>query len=192
MLPTIPEGLDWLKANLQPTTTFILVVTALAGLATILYPIIPGLIRLASRTISFFRNLWRMVNHQPIIPSITMRIRPRDHSLRWSFPLGAESHSTLFHGEWQFTNITDRTIFLVSVKITSPRKARTVGYLPQGEYVPIPPDQNPVNVLINFRIRPAIHKQGKPYEADIAFIDQYHNEHIVKNNIFRPPNPPPE
>jgi hypothetical protein len=183
----ISQILGWLKAVLTPDNAFIIALAAVASIVAILeyfhHP--------TRRAISNLRNLWRMLKQQPTIPRNTILIRPHDHRLLWSFPLGSEWHSTLLNGVWQFTNITDRTIFLVSAKITSPRKARTIGRFPQGEPVPLPPDQDLHNIPISFIIRPSVHKRGKPYKATIVFIDHFHNEYIVRNNIFRPPDPHP-
>jgi hypothetical protein len=179
-LPDLSQLLDWLKQTLKPDNAVIVFLSVLPAVILALEYFFQPIRKL----FSFLRNLWRMVNHQPTIPRRTMLITPQAHNLWLSQTLRNEEPATELIGDWHITNITKRPIFLLRVEITSPHKARTIGFLPRGDQAAIQPDQLPVRIHVIFIIQPTVHRQGKPFKATIVFFDQFNNKHRVKNNIF--------
>ncbi len=90
-------------------------------------------------------------------------------------------------GRLMVRNITGYDIFLCSVRM---KKAKTLGYIMvkdsktgyDGSYVIPPASITEISFL--FWVIPALKKLGEPFVTDIALIDQFSNEHWVKNIEF--------
>jgi hypothetical protein len=115
----------------------------------------------------------------------TLRIVPEGSSLFCHTGMSYNKPATSLCGTWYITNITDHSVSLLAARIKSPRKA--AGTEASIKESILQPDGSPQRIPIQFLVYPAVHQEGKPFKATIAFVDQYYNEHILKNLLFKVP-----
>jgi hypothetical protein len=156
----------------------------LVSIATIL-PLIQILFHGITRFVSWLRNIAARLSGRPIIPRQTLSILPEGNSLFCNTGMFYNEPATSLRGAWYITNITDRPVSLLAARIKSPRKA--AGTEASIKESVLQPDGSPQRIPIQFLIYPAVHQEGKPFKATIVFVDQYRNEHIFKNLLFKVP-----
>lgn len=174
--------LDWLRTNSDT-------ITALSAMLGIV-----GMIWVALKYGNgFLVKAWCFFTRfRPKIPRETIRVLPQLRAQWWS--MGTLDGKPAMHivGDWFVTNITDDRIFILGTRLTRPRiDGRVLVKHPDKELYgrfPILPRAT-TEIRADFWIRPPICKEGKDFKTAIILIDQFRNEHKVKDAVFKGPRP---
>jgi hypothetical protein len=86
-------------------------------------------------------------------------------------------------GDFDVTNMTTYPIVLSAVKMKKPKYYGHVTVWHESNNQ-IPPGALR-KIRFHFHLSPPFLKQGEPLEADIAVLDQFGNEHWIRNVHFR-------
>src|SRR5713226_9342507 len=139
------------------------------------------------------RTFWHWITRfRTKIPRETIRIVPRYRGLMWYMGSINRQPAMQVEGKWAVTNITDRDVILVKAYVD---RKRTEGHVlvkhPHenvfGGY-PILPGTT-TDVSTGFWIQPPICKEGRDFRTTVILVDQFGNEHSVKNAVFKAPPP---
>ena len=169
--------------NAYPALSIIIAIFIV--IATLL-PLIEYTFRGVTWLTSCLRNVWRTLTSRPTIPRQTLRAVPEGNSLFCNAAVHYNSTATALSGTWYIMNITDRPVSLLAARIKSPRKA--AGTEASMKECILEPHASPQRISIRFTVYPIVHRQGKPFKATIILVDQYSNEHVFKNLLFKVPD----
>lgn len=142
------------------------------------------------------RKVWHfLTRHRPKVPRETIRILPNLSRTWWHMGSLNGSPAMQVSSGFYVSNITDKDIYILGTRIVRPRKARKHGSVlvrhPEqniyGNY-PIIPEAT-TEVSASFSIHPAVRKYGEDFKASVVLIDQYTNEHEIKNIVFKGDKP---
>lgn len=142
---------------------------------------------------SFLLRLLHFVTRfKPKVPRETIRVLPQIHGCFWGNGSVSGKPAMQVVGKWHVTNITGDNVLLLGVKTLKPR---TEGHVltrhPRenifGSY-PILPGET-TEVSSDFWIVPPMRKEGEDLRTSVVLIDQYGNEHKIKNVVFKGPKP---
>jgi hypothetical protein len=124
------------------------------------------------------------------IPKRTIIIAPRssNHNTWWHMGSVANKPAMQVVGRFQVTNITKYAVILSAVKMKKPRYMGTVMVTDsESDYhgmYQVPPGGF-TDLSFDFWIVPPFKKQGDTFSSDVAVLDQFGNEHWIKNIIFK-------
>ena len=142
---------------------------------------------------SFLLKLLHFVTRfKPKVPRETIRVLPQIQGCWWGNGSVSGKPAMQVVGKWHVTNITGDNVLLLGVKTLKPR---TEGHVftrhPReniyGSY-PILPGET-TEVSSDFWIVPPMRKEGEDLKTTVVLIDQYGNEHKIKNVVFKGPKP---
>jgi hypothetical protein len=138
----------------------------------------------------FINKLFRSTQHiYSPIPKRTIILAPDPDPRNTWWYMGSEFGEPAMQvvGRFKVTNITKFSIVLVAAKMRKPKymghvlvKDSQSNY--HGEYQ-IPPGGF-TDLDFHFCIIPPFKKEGEPFFADIAILDQFGNEHWIKEIQF--------
>ncbi len=88
---------------------------------------------------------------------------------------------------WYVTNVTDRPVNILAAPMPRPK---TTGHVITrhhnrdiyGRYT-VPPGGT-TEVSVDFWVKPPVRREGEEFKATIVLIDQFGNDHKVKNVLF--------
>ncbi len=148
-------------------------------------------------TFKWERGFWVRARHfvtryKPKVPRQTIRILPQIHGCWWGNGSVAGKPAMQVVGQWHVTNITGDNVRLLGAKILKP--------LTEGHVITRHPDENifgsylilpgeTTEVHSDFWVIPPTCKEGKDFKTSVILIDQYGNEHKIKNVVFTGPKP---
>jgi hypothetical protein len=144
----------------------------------------------------FKRDHKKSSDHDLDIPKKTLILLPgiRPHALRWSPGTMGTTAMMHLHGELQATNTSRYNIRPSGLKLLEPQGVEVANsvLLMEG------PDDLIQNraigrIIIGFFLKP-IGQTAKPFKATVSIQDQFGNEHIVKDLMFKyaGSEPPPD
>lgn len=132
--------------------------------------------------------LWKWISrYKPKVPRETIRLVPHPQTSRWHMGSSKGQPAMQVVSNWYVTNITNRDILLLSVRLKKPaingsicvRHSHSDYY---GRY-PILPGAT-TEAVADFWITPPLRNVGDDYEADLIFVDQFGNDHKAKGVCF--------
>jgi hypothetical protein len=143
-----------------------------------------------------FRKAWRWLRSKRIpgqnaiaIPTRTLRIVPqaRPNALWWHMGSRGDVPVMQVVGDFLVTNVTTLAVMVPAVRL---RKPKTLGFATvrasdsnlHGQH-PIPPGGSS-DLRFVLWVEPPVRKKGEIFRADIALVDQFGNEHWLKNLEF--------
>lgn len=144
-------------------------------------PIIKSIIELLSAILGFIKKLFggrEKNNYQIDIPKKTIIIAPNPdaHYTWWHMGSSSGKPAMQVSGKFKVTNITKYRIILCAAKM---KKPNVFGHV-SGELSPT----SVTDISFDFWIIPAFKEKGEPFMADVAIIDQFGNEHWIKEINF--------
>jgi hypothetical protein len=162
-------------------------IIAMAALVTIL----GGIFAALKWGRNSLKRIWYFLfRYKPKVPRETIRILPQLRGCRWSN--GTVGNKPAMHviGRWHVTNITGDPVLLLSARLVKPK---TEGYVftrhPEqnmfGRYPVLPGGTTEVDT--GFWIVPPVARAGEDFRSTAILIDQYGNEHKIKNVVFSGP-----
>ncbi len=138
-------------------------------------------------------SAWHFVTrYKPKVPRETIRILPQIRGCWWGNGSVAGKPAMQVVGRWHVTNITGDNVRLLGARIIKPK---TEGHVltrhPHenifGSYPILPGETTEVDS--DFWIIPPMRKEGEEFKTPVVLIDQYGNEHKIKNVVFTGPKP---
>ena len=158
-----------------------------------------ALLAIIGLVLGWFKNLWlwfkRILQrgHQSSpslpIPKETLVLVPDGpRSFWWSVGAVKDQPAMCLHGRVKATNMSKYNVVVPSAKI---RKPKTTGFvLVQA------PDRNAyghhgiesgqiTNLSFDFVVVPPVKEKGEPFRCDVAILDNFGNEHWLKNIEFQ-------
>ena len=184
-MPSISDIALFLKEHSTELTLAITIAGAAYAAIRVIFGRIAQFLSWLRRVVASLRNVWRLANGVPTIPSETVRIIPDEHRAYWHTEAWVDGPRTILSSTWDVLNILDRPVALPAVYIRSPREARGQGYLQRSQTLSLSPNTL-TRIDAKFIVCPAIHTEGKPIKATVIFLDQYKNEYPF-NTVFKPP-----
>jgi len=141
----------------------------------------------------FLVRAWHFVTRcEPRVPRESIRILPQMRGCWWRN--GSVSGKPAMHivGGWHVTNITGDNVRLLGAKLLKPK---TEGHVltrhPHenifGLYPTLPGETTEVDS--DFWVMPPVRKEGEDFKTSVVLIDQFGNEHKIKNVVFAGPKP---
>jgi hypothetical protein len=139
----------------------------------------------------FLVRLWHFVSrYKPKVPRESIRVLPQMHGCWWSNGSVSGKPAMQVVGRWHVTNITGDNIRVLAARTSKPK---TTGHVltrhPNdnvfGSY-PILPGET-TEVSSDFWIVPPVRKEGEDFKTAVILVDQYGNEHKIKNVVFKGP-----
>lgn len=136
---------------------------------------------------------WHFVTrYKPKVPRETIRILPQMRGCWWGNGSVAGKPAMQVVGRWHVTNITGDNVRLLGARILKPK---TEGHVltrhPHenifGSYPILPGETTEVDS--DFWVIPPMRKEGEDLKVSVVLIDQYGNEHKIKNVVFTGPKP---
>lgn len=89
---------------------------------------------------------------------------------------------------WYVTNLTDRPIRVLAARLLRPETTGMVSTKHPSDNIfgqyPIHPGAT-TELSADFWIKPPVREKGQEFKATVVLVDQFGNEHRVKNVIFR-------
>jgi hypothetical protein len=165
----------------------------LIGAIAAIFTILGGIVAAIKWGRNFPVKLFHFVTRfKPKVPRETIRALPQIHGCWWGNGSVSGKPAMQVVGKWYVTNITGDNVLLLGVRILKPR---TEGHVltrhPRenifGSY-PILPGET-TEVCSDFWIVPPTRKEGEDLTTSVVLIDQYDNEHRIKNVVFTGPKP---
>jgi len=162
---------------------------AIAGIVTIL----GGIFAAFKWGRGLLVKAWHFVTRsKPKVPRETIRILPQMRGCWWGNGSVAGKPAMQVVGRWHVTNITGDNVRLLGARLLKPK---TEGHVltrhPQeniyGSYPILPGETTEVDS--DFWVIPPMRKEGEDFKTSVVLIDQYGNEHKIKNVIFAGPKP---
>jgi hypothetical protein len=163
----------------------------------VIVPIIVGLITILGTLTGAFKWLWLKIVHlfkgseelALRIPKKTLVMVPvPGHGAYW-WHMGslAEKPAMQIVGHYTITNVTKLGIVPTVAKLKKPRSlghvmVREITSQMHGSFV-IPPSAT-TDLQFDFWIVPPVRKEGEPFVADVAVLDQFGNEHWLRRIEF--------
>lgn len=161
--------------------------------------IIATLLTILGTVFGWFATAWRWVSSlfQPKpsigtidVPTKTLILIPvtRHNAFWWHMGSGSGQPLMQIVGDLTVTNISTRNIFVMGAKMRKPQatgNAFVSVYNSQlyGSKNSIP--EGAIGDLrFDFYVQPPVREKGKPFQADIAIVDQFGNEHWLKDVKF--------
>jgi hypothetical protein len=137
----------------------------------------------------FWMNLWARIRSKPLVPSETLRIVQDVQQSFWALGSFSGIPATQVVFEGHVTDISGATNRVLRVDIPKPLTHATMILLSDNH------DTRRQQVLrahectgihAMFFVQPVVGEKGKPWQTPLIFIDQYGNQHKIKNCVFRP------
>lgn len=166
-------------------------VQVIVGIAT-------ALVAILGTVFGWFGAAWRwfrsLSNSAPpagviVVPKKTLiLLKPQRHDAAW-WHMGSSDDQPAMQivGHLKATNITDYSIFVLGVKLKKPPAFGHVMVAGKSNVFSsdhgIPPSAIG-DVSFDFWVMPPIYEKGKPFKSNVALIDQFGNEHWIKNLEF--------
>jgi len=128
-------------------------------------------------------------NVQIEIPKKTIIVvpNPNPRNTWWHMGSSAGKPAMQVVGRFKITNITKYSIFLCAAKMRKPRLLGHVSVKDSNSqyhgFYEIPPT-GITGLSFDFWIIPPFKKEGEPFTADVAIVDQFANEHWIKGITF--------
>jgi len=157
--------------------------------------VIVGVFAIIAYTKGFFSWLWGYIKsiakHDSSIkvPNKTLSIvvRGTGHECMWHMGSVNGDPAMQIHAHFTATNISKLGVLVTSAQM---RKPKCLGHIMAkqhdgniyGGY--IIPSGAITEISMDFWITPPIKQEGEPFVADVAAIDQFGNQHWVKNVEF--------
>jgi hypothetical protein len=127
------------------------------------------------------------------IPRETVRIMPQPGGHEWHMGSVDGRPAMQVTSRWFCTNITKQPVRLLGSYLTRPRTRGSVAVKDVGSnffgLYDIPP-QVTTQANAHFWVQPPTRKAGQAFTATVVIVDQFGNEHKVKNVDFRGERPP--
>lgn len=167
--------------------------------AQVVVAIAIGLLTILGTIFGWFGKVWCWVSSlfkpkPPVgvieVPSKTMVLIPvsRQNALWWHMGAIGEQPAMQIVGDLNVTNISEYGVFVMGAKL---RKPKAVGHavvrahdsnmystkhtIPQGAVS---------DLRFDFFVQPPVCERGKSFKCDVAIIDQFGNEHWLKDLEF--------
>src|SRR5574341_163056 len=121
-----------------------------------------------------------IIRYRPKIPRETMRIIPQPPGHWWHMGSINKQPAMQLVSNWYVTNITNDPVIILGSRILRPR---IDGHVFATQISKGATDK----VSAHFWIQPPVCKQGRDFKAKIVLIDQFGNEHKIKNVLFKTP-----
>ncbi|MFA5554268.1 MAG: hypothetical protein WCZ89_03745 [Phycisphaerae bacterium] len=160
--------------------------------------VITAILTLLGIVTGFFSKAWGWIKNKIKtesatynIPKKTITILPKPHPNATSWHMGSSKDKPAMQiaGTFTVTNITKYNILLTVAKMKKPKKilgavmVSDIDSQYHGNYY-IPPGAT-TNLIFDFWIIPPFKKQGENFIADIEFLDQFGNKHLIKKVEFK-------
>lgn len=130
----------------------------------------------------------KMPGKKEKVPSQTLKFVLQPQGAWWHMG-GKDSNPAMqIHADYYATNITSGQVFVTIAFIKKP-KAETRPHVQHptgnifGSRYPILPGQT-TELSLSFFVKPPARKEGESFKTDILVLDQYGNEHRIKNVEF--------
>jgi hypothetical protein len=130
------------------------------------------------RAVTWVRVTWRKLRYNSY-PRDTIRVVKHPDPSWWHMGSVSGEPAMQVVGTWYVTNITDTAVRVLAARLENPRRDGTVS-LTQ----PISPGDT-TRVATDFWVSPPVRSEGQEFRATVVLVDQYGNEHRVKNVVFR-------
>ena len=139
------------------------------------------------------RRLWQRVNKKVLrrsadIPGETIRIV--NHSVKPVWHMGSTKGSPAMQivSRWYVTNIIDRPVYVLAGRLEKPKTDGMISTKHMdseffGTY-PIPAGCT-TKLSAQFWVKKPVRNEGEDFTSSIVLIDQFGNEHKVRNVVFR-------
>lgn len=91
--------------------------------------------------------------------------------------------------QWYATNITTEQVVVTNGFIRKPKTETVMPLIKHpnsnvfGRYPILP--RKTTQLMLDFWIQPPLHKEGESFKADVVILDQFGNEHEIKNVEFK-------
>lgn len=136
------------------------------------------------------RKIWHWISRRrPKVPRETLRIIAQPWGGNWSKGSYRTKPAIALHSRWYATNITDKPVRILQVHTGKPFLGGFVMVrhptrdIFDGEY-PILPDTT-TEVIVDLYLELTELDEKSDYETTLIFVDQFGNEHKVKEFKFR-------
>ena len=127
--------------------------------------------------------------NDPSIPNQTLRLVLQPRGAWWHMGLSKDKSAMQVVSQWYATNITTEQVIITNGFIRKPKTETVVPLIKHpnsnvfGGY-PILPKKT-TQLMLDFWIQPPLCKEGESFKADVIAVDQFGNEHKIKNVEFK-------
>ncbi len=139
------------------------------------------------------RRLWQRVNKKVLrrsagAPVETIRIVDHPEKPWWHMGSVKGSPAMQIVGCWYVTNIIDRPVYVLAGRLTKPKTDGMISTKHTdceffGTY-PIPVGST-TELSADFWVKKPVRDEGEDFTSSVVLIDQFGNEHKVRNVVFR-------
>jgi len=168
--------------------------------AQIAVALVIGLLTILGTIFGWFGNAWRYISslfkQKPAVgvidvPSKTMILIPvsRHNALWWHMGAMGDQPAMQIVGDLNVTNISKYGVFVMGAKL---RKPKAVGHALVREHDSnmygtkhVIPQGAVSDLRFDFFVQPPVRENGEVFTADVAIIDQFGNEHWLKDLEFK-------
>ena len=146
----------------------------------------------------FWVNLWALVRLKPPVPSETPRIVQDVNTSYWGDARSGDTPGMQVTFDGHVTDISGRQNRILRAEIQKPLTYAEMVLVSNDYDARRPQVLSPhecAEIRVCFFVKSVVAEKGKPWQSPIIFIDQYGNQHRIKNCFFNalptagPPRP---
>ena len=132
---------------------------------------------------------WHFISRsKPRVPRETIRVVPKIRACHWSIGTVDREPAMFVAGNFYVTNIINVPVSLLLARLSKPRIDEMVSTKhPNNDIFGSYPimANGTTEAMFHFWITPPVCKIGENFIATVSLIDQYGNEHKVRNVVFK-------
>jgi hypothetical protein len=166
-----------------------------AGIITSLTTIIGAVAAVWKWGKGVLQAVWhRFTRYRPRVPRETLRLVLKPRETWWYIGSMNDEPVMQVVSHWYVTNISDKPVEVLRAFLTKPRTEGLmvlVRHPKDNIYGRYQIQQGATTELsADFWVQPPVQEVGKDFVATVVVLDQFGNEHRVKNVVFRGQKPP--